>query len=422
MDSKPPQHLLHPSHHDLNNHYHHQQNHHHHHHHQANMMLGPAPPYHTMINPNVPPSAAGGGGFPFNSMPMRPQSKPPTTSDVGGMNAGSFDGSSPTSSGMRFSIEPAKKKRGRPRKYAPEGNIALGLSPTTPISSSVGHGGDSGAGGGGSGAPAALSSSDNTGKKHRGRPPGSVKRQLDALGGVGGVGFTPHVIFVKAGEVCSCFCSSSINLLSTRAGKVFVLASFACLLALGVDIASKIYSFSQQGPRTVCILSANGAICNVTLRQPASGGTITYEGSYEIISLTGSVWLSENDGNRSRNGGLSVSLAGSDGRVLGGGVAGMLVAASPVQVIVGSFVAEGRKPTPEESESGPSLPPATHMLNFGAAPMSAASPPFQGASSESSDDHGSSPLNNKGAGIYGNAGQPLHNMQMYQVLAGQNPQ
>ncbi|CAN1746236.1 AT-hook motif nuclear-localized protein 13 [Linum perenne] len=389
MDSKPPQHLLHPSHHDLNNHYHHQQNHHHHHHHQANMMLGPAPPYHTMINPNVPPSAAGGGGFPFNSMPMRPQSKPPTTSDVGGMNAGSFDGSSPTSSGMRFSIEPAKKKRGRPRKYAPEGNIALGLSPTTPISSSVGHGGDSGAGGGGSGAPAALSSSDNTGKKHRGRPPGSVKRQLDALGGVGGVGFTPHVIFVKAGE----------------------------------DIASKIYSFSQQGPRTVCILSANGAICNVTLRQPASGGTITYEGSYEIISLTGSVWLSENDGNRSRNGGLSVSLAGSDGRVLGGGVAGMLVAASPVQVIVGSFVAEGRKPTPEESESGPSLPPATHMLNFGAAPMSAASPPFQGASSESSDDHGSSPLNNKGAGIYGNAGQqPLHNMQMYQVLAGQNPQ
>lgn len=37
-------------------------------------------------------------------------------------------------------------------------------------------------------------------------------------------------------------------------------------------------AFSQQGPRTVCILSANGAICNVTLRQPAmSGGTVTYE-------------------------------------------------------------------------------------------------------------------------------------------------
>lgn len=44
------------------------------------------------------------------------------------------------------------------------------------------------------------------------------------------------------------------------------------------DIASKIMAFSQQGPRTVCILSANGAVSDVTLRQPAiSGGTVTYE-------------------------------------------------------------------------------------------------------------------------------------------------
>jgi hypothetical protein len=37
-------------------------------------------------------------------------------------------------------------------------------------------------------------------------------------------------------------------------------------------------SFSQKGPRSVCILSANGTISNVTLRQPdASGSTFTYE-------------------------------------------------------------------------------------------------------------------------------------------------
>lgn len=41
----------------------------------------------------------------------------------------------------------------------------------------------------------------------------------------------------------------------------------------------------------------------------------------------------ENGGTRSRSGGLSVSLASPDGRVVGGGVAGLLVAASPVQVI-----------------------------------------------------------------------------------------
>ena len=37
-------------------------------------------------------------------------------------------------------------------------------------------------------------------------------------------------------------------------------------------------------------------------------------------------------GSRNRTGGLSVSLASPDGRVIGGGVGGVLIAASPVQV------------------------------------------------------------------------------------------
>jgi hypothetical protein len=56
------------------------------------------------------------------------------------------------------------------------------------------------------------------------------------------------------------------------------------------------------------------------------------QGRFEILSLSGSFLLSENAGQRSRTGGLSVSLSGPDGRVLGGGVAGLLTAASPVQV------------------------------------------------------------------------------------------
>lgn len=40
----------------------------------------------------------------------------------------------------------------------------------------------------------------------------------------------------------------------------------------------KVISFSQQGPRAICILSANGVISNVTLRQQDTlGGTVTYE-------------------------------------------------------------------------------------------------------------------------------------------------
>jgi len=40
----------------------------------------------------------------------------------------------------------------------------------------------------------------------------------------------------------------------------------------------------------------------------------------------------DNQGSRSRSGGMSVSLSSPDGRVVGGGVAGLLVAAGPVQV------------------------------------------------------------------------------------------
>lgn len=57
-----------------------------------------------------------------------------------------------------------------------------------------------------------------------------------------------------------------------------------------------------------------------------------WQGRFEIISLSGSFLLAEDGDTRSRTGGLSVALAGSDGRVLGGCVAGMLMAATPVQV------------------------------------------------------------------------------------------
>ena len=50
--------------------------------------------------------------------------------------------------------------------------------------------------------------------------------------------------------------------------------------------------------------------------------------------------VTESGGTRSRTGGLSVSFAGPDGRVIGGGVAGMLMAASPVQVVSVSVMEE----------------------------------------------------------------------------------
>jgi len=62
------------------------------------------------------------------------------------------------------------------------------------------------------------------------------------------------------------------------------------------------------------------------------------QGRFEIISLSGSLQQSENNGDRSRTCTLNVTLAGSDGRVLGGGVAGTLTAASTVQVLLSNSI------------------------------------------------------------------------------------
>lgn len=59
---------------------------------------------------------------------------------------------------------------------------------------------------------------------------------------------------------------------------------------------------------------------------------IYFQGRFEILSLSGSFTVADNSGMKSRTGGLSVSLAGPDGRVIGGGVAGLLTAAGPIQV------------------------------------------------------------------------------------------
>ncbi|KAL2516818.1 AT-hook motif nuclear-localized protein 1 [Abeliophyllum distichum] len=187
-----------------------------------------------------------------------------------------------------------KKKRGRPRKYAPDGSATKPLSPK-PISSSA--------------PPPPMIDFSAAEKRGKVRPAQHSRMEPESLGEwvscSVGANFIPHIITVNAGE----------------------------------DVMMKVISFSQQGPRAICVLSANGVISSVTLRQPdSSGGTLTYEGRFEILSLTGSFMPSETGGMRHRSGGMSVSLASPDGRVVGGGVAGLLVAAGPVQIVLGSFL------------------------------------------------------------------------------------
>lgn len=56
------------------------------------------------------------------------------------------------------------------------------------------------------------------------------------------------------------------------------------------------------------------------------------QGRFEILSLSGSFTFGAISSAHRKNGMLSVSLAKPDGRVFGGGVAGSLIAAVPIQV------------------------------------------------------------------------------------------
>ncbi|CAL5426391.1 unnamed protein product [Camellia sinensis] len=180
-----------------------------------------------------------------------------------------------------------RRKRGRPRKHEVEENSPLPISPDFLAS------------------PVRI-----TLKRGRGRPRGTGKlKKLASLGGVAvdttGRDFTPHVVKIKVGE----------------------------------DIAEKIVSFSQGGPRAVCILAATGPVSTVDIHQAGSFGSVIlrYEGCFELLTLTGSPAFNEVGGVRRKIGMLSVSLAKPDGTVFGGAVAGSLIAAGPVQLIIASF-------------------------------------------------------------------------------------
>ncbi|KAE9619064.1 hypothetical protein Lal_00047193 [Lupinus albus] len=177
-----------------------------------------------------------------------------------------------------------KKKRGRPRKYAsPEQALAARNLNTTSFSPSHAP------------SPVPLSVSSFNKSSH------------SFSLGTAGQDFTTHFITVLAGE----------------------------------DVGQKIMLFMQQSRREICILSASGSISNASLNQPAtSGGSITYEGRFEIVSLNGSYIRNEVG---SRSGGLSVCLSNTDGQIIGGGVGGPLKAAGPVQVIVGTFIVDPKK-------------------------------------------------------------------------------
>ncbi|XP_074273019.1 AT-hook motif nuclear-localized protein 11-like [Silene latifolia] len=238
-------------------------------------------------------SSLSNSGMPFQSNVMGNSSGPGLVFEPNQTGLPNGLGAGPAS--LQLSATPMRRKRGRPRKYGADGRAALALSSIS---------------------AARQAGNASIEKRGRGRPPGSGRKQQQQqqqqpapfgrmVSSSAGIGFTPHVITVTTGE----------------------------------DISAKMLAFAQKGGRAICILSANGAVSTATIRHPSNpNGGITYEGRFDILSMSGSFLLVANDPYRKQGGDLTISLAGSDGRVIGGVVAGMLIAATPIQVIVGSFI------------------------------------------------------------------------------------
>ncbi|KAJ6854649.1 hypothetical protein NC651_039560 [Populus alba x Populus x berolinensis] len=271
-----------------------------------------------------------------------------------------------TGGGAPVEATSAKRKRGRPRKYGtPELALAAKKTATS----------------------ASVAASRERKEQHQAGSSsttssfsGSSSKKSQHVLGTAGHGFTPHVITVAAGETHylsdngdSFDCDGRLNVKSLPFWAVKISqVPFAtcpdisqsrcmklCLFLSKInslqDVGQKIIQFLQQSTREMCILSASGSVMNVSLRQPAnSGGNISYEGRFEIISLSGSYIRTDMGG---RAGGLSVCLSDSNGQIIGGGVGGPLKAAGPVQVIVGTFVLDNKKDGSGKGDaSGSKLP------------------------------------------------------------------
>ncbi|KAK1607436.1 hypothetical protein QYE76_031109 [Lolium multiflorum] len=169
--------------------------------------------------------------------------------------------------------------------------------------------------------PAAASGGDDrgssieTGKKRaRGRPPGSKNRPKQ-----------PAVVMHEAEPAAA-------------AMRPYILE-----IPGGGDVSSALAGFARRRGLGVCVLAGTGLVADVSLRHPSTsaaegGAAIVFRGRHEILSISATYLPPSVSAAAPRAlGGLSVALASPHGQVLGGAVAGPLVAATTVMVVAATF-------------------------------------------------------------------------------------
>lgn len=119
------------------------------------------------------------------------------------------------------------------------------------------------------------------------------------------------------------------------------LRAHAMEVSPGCDIGESLATFARRKQQGIWVLSATGFVSNVMLRQPTlssghgSGPVVTLHGRFEILSLVGSVLPPPTPLGVT---GLAIYLVGPQGQVVGGAVAGPLMASGPVVIMAATFM------------------------------------------------------------------------------------
>ncbi|KAG1331831.1 AT-hook motif nuclear-localized protein 28-like [Cocos nucifera] len=146
-------------------------------------------------------------------------------------------------------------------------------------------------------------SSGSAGRKPRGRPPGSKNKPK------------PPVVITRESEAA--------------------MHPMVLELAAGFDVLECVTAFARRRRMGISILSGSGVVVNVPLRHPTTNPpVITLHGRYDILSLSGTILPQPSAAAQAT---FSISLAGTQGHVIGGTVAGPLKAAGTVVLVAASF-------------------------------------------------------------------------------------
>ncbi|KAL6655423.1 hypothetical protein ACP70R_006249 [Stipagrostis hirtigluma subsp. patula] len=155
-------------------------------------------------------------------------------------------------------------------------------------------------------------------KKRRGRPPGSKNKPK------------PPVVITREAEPAAAMRTHVIE------------------IPAGRDVADALARFAAQRSLGICVLAGTGAVTNVSLRHPTPGGlpgaapaAVVFHGQYDLLSISATflppAMSAVAPQAAAAAAGLSISLAGPHGQIVGGAVAGPLYAATNVVVVAAAF-------------------------------------------------------------------------------------